>query len=208
MTVSELRTRVAQGDRNARNELAARGWRAAAGAVVAMTRDNRLYEPDDVAQQMWVFACEAIDRDKGIGDPVAYARYYIINRIRDWMGMKVRRHAFLLCTVCLTRMAMKNVAARKCKSCGAGAGLIQSVAYIDYQVDDLDVERYRDDPSRVWVADFLSKLDKLEREVMYSKLSGTGANEIAHRLHLTPSKVTQLTSQVRAAWTDYQAVAA
>lgn len=208
MTVQELRGLVARGDRTARNELAARGYHAAAPAVIAMTRDNRLYELDDVLQQMWVFACEAIDKDKGIGDPVAYARYYILNRIRDWMGMRVRRHAFLLCSVCNNRMSMKSVSARRCKVCGAGSELIQSVAWVDYQVTDLDVSRYQDDASRLWVTEFLERLEKMEREFMVARLNGAGAVETAHRMKVSTNKVAQLAAQVRTAWEDYAQVVA
>lgn len=203
-SIEALRGR-AKTDQIARERLAEAGYKYTIPAVLSITRDNRLYEKDDVKQQAWVFIFEAIDQDKGIGDCLYYLKWYTINRIRDWMGMAVRRHAFMTCMNCGNRMPIKPQRQRQCSECNAGPDRIESKSFVDHMIDvELSHSIYTDDYSGLFVEEFLGTLrDDRERDILLGYVADVDRAQLAVRHGVSTGRISQIVNRVQNAYTLY-----
>jgi DNA-directed RNA polymerase specialized sigma24 family protein len=202
--IENLRAR-AKTDERARTAFAEEGYKYTLPAVLSITRDNRLYERDDVKQQAWVFVFEAIDQDKGIGDGLYYVKWYTINRIRDWMGMAVRRHAFMTCMDCGHRMSIKPQRQRVCSECQAGPDRIESKSFIDHMMDvELSSTTYTDDYSALFVQEFIGTLrDDRERDILLGYVADVDRAQLAVRHGVSTGRISQIVNRVQNAYQIY-----
>jgi RNA polymerase sigma factor (sigma-70 family) len=202
---NSLRSR--KNDSQARAQLAVLGYDYALPAVLSLTRDNRLYDRDDVKQQMWIYVLEAIDGDKGMGDILYYIKWYTINRIRDWIGMTVRRHAYMVCEDCNHRMPIKPRKHRVCTECGAGPERIESKSFIDAAVDHETTMRVVvDDYTAVFVEDFLSTLkDDRDRAILLGYVADVDRAQLAVRHGVSTGRISQIVNRIQIAYSNYAA---
>lgn len=191
-----------------RERLARMGYNHALPAVLSLTRDNRLYEREDVKQQVWIFVLEAIDKDKGLGDILYYIKWYTINRIRDWIGMVVRRHAFMTCDDCGCHMHIKPTRQRVCPDCGAGADRIESKSFVDTTVDyELSSGRGTDDHTPLFVEEFLRTLkDDRDRDVLLGYVTDVDRAQLAVRHGVSTGRISQIINRLQSAYTSYATV--
>ncbi len=190
-----------------RDQLAQMGYDYTLPAVLSLVRDNRLYDRDDVKQQMWIYVLEAVDQDKGIGDVLYYIKWYTINRIRDWMGMNVRRYAFMTCTACGHRMSIKPRNQRVCSECGAGCDQIESKSFIDSTIDHETTARaVMDDYTSVFVEEFLGTLkDDRDRAILLGYVADVDRAQLAVRFGVSTGRVSQIVNRLQSAYTQYTA---
>ena len=202
-----LRARV-KDDSRERDRLAQMGYDYTLPAVISLTRDNRLYEREDVKQQMWIFVLEAVDQDKGHGDVLYYIKWYTINRIRDWMGMVVRRAVFMTCDDCGHRMPIKPVRHRVCTSCGAGSDRIESKSFVDSTVDhELTLNVAIDDYTSVFVQEFLGTLkDDRDRAILLGYVADVDRAQLAVRHGVSTGRVSQIVNRLQSAYFAYATV--
>lgn len=194
-------------DSQARAQLAVLGYDYTLPAVLSLTRDNRLYDREDVKQQMWIYVLEAIDGDKGMGDILYYIKWYTINRIRDWIGMTVRRHAYMICEDCGNKMPIKPRKHRHCADCGAGPDRIESKSFIDAAVDHETTARVvMDDYTSVFVEEFLSTLkDDRDRAILLGYVADVDRAQLAVRHGVSTGRVSQIVNRLQSAYTQYTA---
>lgn len=199
-----LRSRVAS-DLRARNELAKLGYDYTLPAVMSLVRDNRLYERDDVKQQMWIYVLEAINQDKGVGSILYYIKWYTINRIRDWIGKTVRRYAFMVCEDCGNRMPIKPRKHRVCTDCGAGPDSIESKSFVDGTIDlELTNGLSADDHTSVFVQEFLGTLkNDRDRAILLGYVADVDRAQLAVRHGVSTGRISQIVNRVQTAYTDY-----
>ena len=195
-STNDLRRAVQNGCTESRDHLARKAYETTVRGALAMTRDNGLYDPDDVRQQVWEFSYEAVDKDRGIGDAVGFYRFFVLNRLRDWMGGAVRRHAFCECTKCSHRQAIRPVRDRVCSACGASGSDIASVSIVDRAEDFTDAKSTTDDYSVIAVREFWEKLSELEQAVMVDRLNGRERVEIGYRNGITSSAVSKIVKNI------------
>ncbi len=198
---------VAKKNATARDELATIGYEYTLPAVMSLVRDNRLYDREDVKQQTWVYVLEAVDQDKGLGDILYYIKWYTMNRIRDWIGMTVRRHAFMTCEECGHRMPIKPRNQRCCKQCGAGCESIESKSFIDAAVDHETTARVVvDDHTSVFVEEFLGTLrDDRDRAILLGYVADVDRAQLAVRFGVSAGRVSQIMNRLQSAYTQYTA---
>lgn len=187
-----------------RDQLAQMGYDYTLPAVLSLVRDNRLYDRDDVKQQMWIYVLEAIDQDKGIGDILYYIKWYTINRIRDWIGMTVRRHAYMTCEDCGNRMPIKPRKHRQCE-CGAGPDKIESKSFIDSAIDHETTARVvMDDYTSVFVEDFIKTLkNDRDRAILLGYVADVDRARLAVRHGVSTGRVSQIVNRLQTAYNEY-----
>jgi RNA polymerase sigma factor (sigma-70 family) len=187
-----------------RDQLAQIGYDYTLPAVLSLVRDNRLYDRDDVKQQMWIYVLEAIDQDKGIGDILYYIKWYTINRIRDWIGMTVRRHAYMTCEDCGNRMPIKPRKHRQCE-CGAGPDKIESKSFIDSAIDHETTARVvMDDYTSVFVEDFIKTLkNDRDRAILLGYVADVDRARLAVRHGVSTGRVSQIVNRLQTAYNEY-----
>jgi DNA-directed RNA polymerase specialized sigma24 family protein len=203
-----LRSR-AGADSHARERLASMAFDHCLPAVLSLTRDNRLYEKDDVKQQTWIFVLEAIDADKGIGDVLYYIKWYVINRLRDWIGATVRRYAYMVCGCCGHTMRIKPSKHRQCSQCDAGADQIESKSFVDHTVElDTTPRGYTDDYTSLYVEEFLGTLkDDRDREILLGYVAEVDRVRLAVRHNISAGRVSQIVNRLQSEYSNYTAAA-
>ena len=172
-------------------------------AMIALTRDNTMYDMDDVSQQVYMFIIEAVDKDKGIGDFMYYTKWYALNRLKNWMRDTVGRRAHLECQLCHKIMPMEAVKHRVC-SCGAGSDDIESITHVDYAVDlEFAPHTTQDDWTRVAVRQFIDDIsDDRERDIIIGYIADTPRSELAERHGVSPARISQIVSRVKSRMTE------
>lgn len=194
---------------DARERLALMAYEHCLPAVLSLTRDNRLYEKDDVKQQSWIFVLEAIDSDKGIGDVMYYVKWYVINRLRDWIGYTVRRYAYLVCNCCGHRMRVVPSKHRQCSECNAGSDQIESRSFVDHTVElDTTPRGYTDDYTSLHVEEFLGTLkDDRDREILLGYVAEVDRVRLAVRHNISAGRVSQIVNRLQTEYSNYTAAA-
>ena len=154
---------------------------------------------------MWIYVLEAIDQDKGIGDIQYYIKWFTINRIRDWIGMTIRRYAYMVCEDCGNRMSIKPRKHRICTDCGAGPDSIESKSFVDGTVDhELTNGTSTDDYTSVFVEEFLGTLkDDRDRAILLGYVADVDRAQLAVRHGVSTGRISQIVNRVQTAYSSY-----
>lgn len=205
MLEAETLRRRASTDAHAREQLAEMAYSRTVPAVMSIVRGNRLYEKEDVQQQVWIHVLEAIDNDKGHGDILYYVKWFTINRIRDWIGSTVRRHAFAVCEECGNSMPIKSVKERMCSRCGAGHEHIESKSFIDRSTDLNFVSNCRDDDhTRLYVSEFLDSIDnERDRAILLGYIADVDRAQLAVRHGVSAGRISQIMNRIQSYYAEY-----
>jgi hypothetical protein len=204
LATATLRHLAAEGDCQARSELAQIGYDRSLPAVLALTRNNRLYDIEDVKQQVWVFALEAVDKDRGVGDVEFFMKWYILNRLRDWIGAAVRRYAYAECECCAHKMPIKSAKRRECAKCGAGPEKVKSVSFVDRGEDVTRIDHVRgDDHTGLFVEEFLAISESRERDIILGYMTGMDRAQLAVKHGVSPGRISQIVSKIQKNYITY-----
>ena len=181
-----------------RESMVLAAYQNARPAMIALTRDNTMYDMDDVSQQMYMFIIEAVDKDKGLGDFMYYTKWYAVNRLKNWMRDTVGKRAHLECQLCHTIMPMEAVKHRSCE-CGAGSDDISSITHVDYATDlEFTKNQVRDDHTAFAVRDFIDSIEnERDRDIMIGYIADTPRSELAKRHGVSPARISQILNRIK-----------
>jgi len=196
---------LASTDAHARERLAEIAYGRTVPAVMSIVRGNRLYEKEDVEQQVWIHILEAIDNDKGHGDILYYIKWCTINRIRDWIGATVRRHAFAVCEQCGLSMPIKSVKERKCSGCGADYQHIESKSFIDRSADlNFLNNSCDDDHTSLYVSEFLDSIENdRDRAILLGYIADVDRAQLAVRHGVSAGRISQIMNRIQTYYAEY-----
>ena len=181
-----------------RESMILEAYQNARPAMLALTRDNSMYDPDDVSQQMYLFIIEAVDKDKGLGDFLYYTKWFALNRLKNWMRDTVGKRAHLECQICKRIATMVAVKHRACV-CGAGSDDIISIMHVDHSVDFTRTKNnVNDDYTVIAVRDFIYGIEnERDRDIMVGYVAGTPRSVLADRHGVSPVRISQILNRVK-----------